>query len=148
MVAGGSPLAVLFCSGDAQMLDGWRTRIRNMARDALALYLGLRDPKVPWLSKVLAFASVAYVFLPVDLIPDIIPILGLLDDAAMFPTLLYLASRIVPLDVMSRLRSEADRKIAVWGPKFLYLCIFFVVVWLSLMAIGMWFVWRDFSSYL
>lgn len=130
------------------MFDGWRTRIRDMARDVLALYLGLRDPKVPWLSKVLALASVAYVFLPVELIPDIIPILGLLDDAAMFPTLLYLAGRIVPLDVMSRLRNEADRKIAVWGPKFLYFSIFFVVAWLSLMAIGGWFVWRDFSSYL
>ena len=39
-----------------------------------------RDPRVPWPAKVVAGGAVAYVASPIDLIPDVIPGVGKLDD--------------------------------------------------------------------
>ena len=45
------------------------------------LFLELvRDERVPWSRKVLLGLAAAYVASPIDLIPDFIPVLGLLDD--------------------------------------------------------------------
>ncbi len=44
------------------------------------VYRLLRDPRVPLFTKVIPFASLVYVILPVDFVPDVIPVLGQLDD--------------------------------------------------------------------
>ena len=40
-----------------------------------------RDPRVPRRRKLLLFALVGYLALPIDLVPDFIPVAGQLDDA-------------------------------------------------------------------
>lgn len=40
----------------------------------------LRSPDVARWKKLLGFVAVAYVALPVDLVPDVVPLLGWLDD--------------------------------------------------------------------
>jgi len=50
-------------------------------RDKLAFGRDLmRDPRVPWPTKIIAAAVVVYVASPIDLIPDFIPVLGHVDD--------------------------------------------------------------------
>jgi uncharacterized membrane protein YkvA (DUF1232 family) len=39
-----------------------------------------RDERVPWRSKALAGAALAYLVSPVDLLPDVVPVLGQADD--------------------------------------------------------------------
>ena len=56
---------------------------RRAKRDGIALYLAVRDPRVAWPVKAFAVLVAAYVLSPIDLIPDFIPVLGLLDD---YPT--------------------------------------------------------------
>lgn len=41
----------------------------------------LRDPRVPRRHKLLLGGLVAYLALPIDLVPDFVPVLGQLDDA-------------------------------------------------------------------
>jgi uncharacterized membrane protein YkvA (DUF1232 family) len=41
----------------------------------------VRDDRVPARSKLLLFALAGYLVLPVDLIPDFLPVVGQLDDA-------------------------------------------------------------------
>lgn len=43
----------------------------------------MRDPRVRTRDKVLVGALVAYLSIPIDIIPDFIPVLGHLDDAAL-----------------------------------------------------------------
>lgn len=47
-----------------------------------SLFQMVLDPKAAWTSKALAIGSLLYLVSPFDAIPDIIPVLGLTDDAA------------------------------------------------------------------
>ncbi len=47
-----------------------------------SLFQMVVDPKAAWTSKALAIGSLLYLVSPFDAIPDIIPVLGLTDDAA------------------------------------------------------------------
>lgn len=54
------------------------TLVPNLTR----LFAGLvRDPRVPLRAKVVLGATVLYLAMPIDLVPDFIPIAGSLDDA-------------------------------------------------------------------
>lgn len=50
----------------------------------LSAYASGRYRNTPWQSLVLLVASVLYLVMPLDLVPDFIPGLGYLDDAALF----------------------------------------------------------------
>lgn len=45
------------------------------------MYLLAKDPRVSLSDKAILGAAIAYVFSPLDLIPDVIPFLGQIDDA-------------------------------------------------------------------
>jgi uncharacterized membrane protein YkvA (DUF1232 family) len=47
----------------------------------------LRNPGTPLWVKLVPFFAIAYLLLPVDVIPDPIPVLGLLDDLVILVTL-------------------------------------------------------------
>jgi len=64
---------------------------RALKRESLALYYAARDPRTPWYAKLLAGAIVAYALSPIDLIPDFIPVLGLVDDLLLLPAAIWLA---------------------------------------------------------
>jgi uncharacterized membrane protein YkvA (DUF1232 family) len=52
------------------------------AQDALAAWCCARDPATPARVRFILIAAVAYFVLPIDTIPDIVPLLGFTDDAA------------------------------------------------------------------
>ena len=45
-----------------------------------ALFKLIKDPEAAWKSKALAIGALVYLISPIDLVPDIIPVVGLLDD--------------------------------------------------------------------
>ncbi|MBD5282706.1 MAG: DUF1232 domain-containing protein [Bacteroides sp.] len=47
---------------------------------ALQLYYAATDPVTPWHQKAIIYGALGYLISPVDLIPDSIPIAGLIDD--------------------------------------------------------------------
>ncbi len=93
--------------GALARLRGWARRIR---RDALALWIAARDPRTPWHAKALAACVAAYAFSPIDLIPDFIPVLGLVDDLVIVPLGILLVARLVPDDLMAEFREAAERE--------------------------------------
>lgn len=82
----------------------WARRLRE---DVLALALAARHPGTPLAAKLVAGLVAAYALSPIDLIPDAIPVLGLLDDLILVPLGIALAIRLVPADVMAACRAEA-----------------------------------------
>lgn len=80
---------------------------RAVKRESLALYYAARDARTPWYAKLLAGAIVAYALSPIDLIPDFIPVLGLLDELLLLPGAIWLALRLVPQAVLEDARERA-----------------------------------------
>jgi len=76
-------------------------------QDLAALYLAARDPRVPLVAKLVAGFAAAYALSPIDLVPDFVPVIGMLDDVVIVPALLALAIWLIPADVMRDLRARA-----------------------------------------
>jgi uncharacterized membrane protein YkvA (DUF1232 family) len=87
-----------------QRLKSWALRLK---RDVKALGFALFDARTPWYAKALAFVIVAYALSPIDLIPDFVPVLGLVDDMIVVPLLMIGALRLIPADVMADCRARA-----------------------------------------
>jgi uncharacterized membrane protein YkvA (DUF1232 family) len=86
-------------------LKGWA---RAVKRDAILLWLAARHPRVPLAAKLLAAVIAAYAFSPIDLIPDVIPVIGFLDEVILLPGLVWLALRLIPPPLRAELRAAAD----------------------------------------
>ncbi len=108
---------------------------RLIKRDVLTLWFACRDPRTPWWFKLLAFGIVAYALSPIDLIPDFIPIIGLLDDAIIVPLGVIILLRLLPREIRISSAERADvqrargKKIVSWAGFFLTM-----IVWLAVVA--------------
>lgn len=75
--------------------------------DEITIYRRLAtDPRTPWLPKVLLVVAVAYFVSPIDLIPDVIPVLGALDDLLIVPGLIWLAVKLIPPTLVAEHRGN------------------------------------------
>jgi uncharacterized membrane protein YkvA (DUF1232 family) len=94
-------------SFNGNMLNQLKTRARALKKEVYAIAIAARDPRTPWYAKALIFFVVAHTFSPIDLIPDFIPVLGYLDDLIITPGGIWLAVRLIPLEVMAEARAAA-----------------------------------------
>ena len=119
-------------------LAGLKQRARALKAETYVLYLAARHPGTPWYAKLLVAAIVAYALSPIDLIPDFVPVLGLLDDLLLIPLGIALAIRLVPPAVLAECRARAleRRKLVsrVAGAVI-------VLIWLAVVALGLWWAW-------
>ena len=71
------------------------------------MWIAARDPRTPLMAKLLAGAVAAYAFSPIDLIPDFIPVLGLIDDFLIVPAGAWLALRMIAAPLLAEFRKDA-----------------------------------------
>lgn len=110
-----------------------------LKRESLVLYYAARDPRTPWYAKVLAGVIVAYALSPIDLIPDFIPVLGLLDELLLLPIGIWLALRLVPATVLAEARRRAESTLE--RPKSRAAAVVIVAIWIvCAAAFGLWLV--------
>lgn len=120
-----------------QRLKQWA---RLLKRDVATLWFAGRHPQTPWSAKVVAALVVAYAFSPIDLIPDFIPVLGLLDDIILLPAGIWLTLRLLPEPVIAECRQQAQLWLDTHRPKpqnYLVAAIF-VALWI----LATWLIWR------
>jgi uncharacterized membrane protein YkvA (DUF1232 family) len=86
---------------------GLKERIRAIKLELMALVIAAQDTRTPRRAKILLLFLLAYAASPIDLIPDFIPVLGLLDEAVLLPIGVWLAVRMIPPDVMDAARARA-----------------------------------------
>ncbi|MCH8683760.1 YkvA family protein [Pedomonas mirosovicensis] len=114
---------------------------RTIKRDVVALWLAARDPRTPWYAKALAALVAAYALSPIDLIPDFIPVLGLVDDIILVPLGVLAAIRLVPPVVMAEMRVLAAQRAA--RPRSRMAAWMIVCLWLALAALISAWLWRS-----
>lgn len=83
-----------------------------LKREAATVWLLLRNPRAPLAAKVVAVAAALYLFSPLDMVTDFIPILGWIDDAIIVSALLSLAYRLLPADLYESLKRQAANRAA------------------------------------
>jgi len=67
--------------------------------DARQLWAALRHPASPRWLKLGAAAIVLYVFSPIDLIPDVLPFIGVVDDVVLVPLAIRWLLRRLPPEI-------------------------------------------------
>ena len=117
------------------MLAALQNRAKALKREVLALSLAYRHPRTPWLAKLVVAGVVAYALSPIDLIPDFVPVLGLLDDLVLLPAGIALALRLIPAPVMAESRERAAE--AEGSQSWLGAGLIFAI-WL----LALWLLWR------
>ena len=111
-----------------QRLRRWAEELRTQV---VTLWFCRRDPRTPLAAKVMAAVVVAYALSPIDLIPDFIPLLGLLDELVLLPIGVYLTIRLIPAQVLADARRQADAWLA-GRPKNYWAAAVIVAIWLAL----------------
>ena len=127
--------------GAMSVLAGFKARAAALKREVYTIYLAAKHPRTPWYSKLFVVAIVAYVLSPIDLIPDFIPVLGLLDELILLPLALVLVVKLVPEDVMSECRTRALEHRPEGTALGRLGAAFILLVWLALVVLA--FMWMS-----
>ncbi len=77
---------------------------------ALLLFYTLQDPTTPLLAKSMIIGALGYFILPIDFIPDIVPIVGYSDDLSALLSVLAAVALYVDEDI----KNKAKAKLQVW----------------------------------
>ena len=117
--------------GSIRRLESWA---RGLKVEVYALYLAYRDPRVPWYARVFAAVVVGYAFSPIDIIPDVVPVLGYLDDLILVPLGVALAIKMIPPHVLAECREKARE--AKDRPVNKVAAVVIVIVWIALAVLA------------
>ena len=110
VVAGLVAMAVLlfFVSRQLEKREPYASFMRLRNRAKLRFFrLLLSDPRVPKRVKALPLLLIPYLLMPIDIIPDFIPVLGYLDDVAIVLGTLALIIKLTPRHVIDDLFLQA-----------------------------------------
>ena len=127
MAVGIEPLTM----GPLRRLESWARRLKV---EVYALYLAYKDPRVSWYARIFAAVVVGYAFSPIDLIPDVVPVLGYLDDLILIPLGVALAIKMIPPHVLAECREKA--RDAKDRPVNKVAAVVVIIVWIALAALA------------
>jgi uncharacterized membrane protein YkvA (DUF1232 family) len=94
-----------------------KLKAKRLKKEIKALYLASKRQDVPWYSKLVILLVVGYALSPIDLIPDFIPILGLVDDMILLPMGIALAIKLIPSNIMNECREQSENIFREGKPK-------------------------------
>ena len=91
------------------MLDWVMGAVKWLAYWALVVYYALQSPTLSAKDKAKIVAALAYLILPFDILPDAIPVVGVIDDAAILWAVLRL---LVVID--DSIKAQAAERVRQW----------------------------------
>jgi uncharacterized membrane protein YkvA (DUF1232 family) len=101
-----------------------------------AAWLAARDPRTPWYARLFGLLVTAYALSPLDLIPDFIPVLGLVDDAILIPLGLWLFVKMLPPGLFEECEAKAEE--AAERPRSAAGAILVVILWVLAALLVFW----------
>jgi len=122
-----------------------RANTARLATNLLALWKLFLHRETPWLAKAVAICVLAYALSPIDLIPDFIPVLGLLDDLILLPLGIALAVKLTPRHLWQARLAEAESG-AGQLPRLLWGAAIVLLIWLSIVTLLAWWLVSSFVT--
>jgi uncharacterized membrane protein YkvA (DUF1232 family) len=118
----------------------WKEKAKQLKTEIYALYLACRDPRVPWYAKALMGLIIGYAISPIDLIPDFIPVLGLIDDLIIVPAGISIVIKMIPKDVMEECRQRAKAEPINTKTKWI-VALIIILIWVLAIYLVLRFIW-------
>lgn len=112
-----------------------KARAKQLKLDIPALYIALKNRETPALAKIFALLTIGYALSPIDLIPDFIPVIGLLDDLILLPLLIALTVKFIPKEIFNQCRVEAENLWKDGKPEKWYYSIPIVLIWILIILL-------------
>jgi len=113
----------------------FKQRANQLKTDIPTVFIAMKHPKTPILAKILAAVAIGYALSPIDLIPDFIPVIGLLDDVIIVPALIAVIVKLIPVEVFAECREKAEGLWENGKPKKWYYALPIVLVWVLLVLL-------------
>ena len=107
----------------------------SFRKQVLTLYYAFKDKRTPWYARITAISSLIYLLSPADLLPDVIPLAGYIDDLFIVPFLVNLSTNLLPADI----RRIAEEKALHRSKKILWWIAGAVI----LLGLAIYFIFRD-----
>lgn len=111
-------------------LNKLKKKVKKLKSEIQVLTIAYSDPRTPWTAKFLIGLTVGYLLSPIDLIPDFIPILGILDDLILVPLLITASIKLIPEIVMLEARAEAIKNPKRMKKNNWLVAFFILLLWL------------------
>lgn len=90
-----------------EQLNTLKQKTNELNTELYAYYLAYRDVRVNWSVRLLLAFIIGYAISPIDLIPDLTPVFGYLDDVLLIGAGLSISYNLISKDVLGQARLKA-----------------------------------------
>ena len=107
----------------------------SLKHKILTLFYAFKDNRTPWYAKLTALSSIIYLISPADILPDVIPFAGYIDDIVIVPFLIDLSTKLLP----AAIKRDAEQRARMRGKKIFWALIIIVIV----LTVALYFIFRN-----
>jgi uncharacterized membrane protein YkvA (DUF1232 family) len=107
----------------------------SLKHKILTLFYAFKDKRTPLYAKITALSSLIYLVSPADILPDIIPFAGYIDDIIIVPFLIDLSTKLLPPEI----KRDAEQRARLRGKKILWTLIVVVIA----LTVALYFIFRN-----
>ncbi|MCK5543303.1 MAG: DUF1232 domain-containing protein [Desulfobacterales bacterium] len=115
-----------------KILEKLKIKVKDLKNEITAIYYAYQHPKTPVLPKIIILFTLGYALSPIDLIPDFIPVLGVVDDLLILPVLIALSIKLIPYEIMEESRKRAEIQPLQLKKNWVF-AIGFILIWIALL---------------
>jgi uncharacterized membrane protein YkvA (DUF1232 family) len=113
-----------------QSFEHIKQKLKSLKSELHALSIAYTDKRTPLVAKLMIGLTVGYFLSPIDLVPDFIPVLGILDDLLLVPMLIMFSIKLIPTEVMLDSRHTASASSANFTKNNWFFAIFIILIWI------------------
>lgn len=118
---------------EVKLFSKLKQKAKELKSESQVLLIAYRNPETPLLAKILIGFTVAYLLSPIDLIPDFIPVLGLLDDLVIVPLLIMFSVKLIPEKILEEARQKAKSNPEILRKTNWIFAILIIILWLMIL---------------
>lgn len=114
-----------------KVIQRLKRKAKHLKSEVHVLIIAYKDKRTPISAKILIGITAGYLLSPIDLIPDFIPILGLLDDLIIVPFLIRLSIKLIPHTVLNDAREKVFNNFLQLKKTNWVFAILIIFIWLA-----------------
>ncbi len=114
-----------------RLLDKLKQKAKKLRSEAQVLMIAYKDNRTPLKAKILIGITVGYLLSPIDLIPDFIPVLGILDDLIIVPALIALSIKLIPKFILEDAREKLKNNPLHFKKNNWIFAVVIIIIWLA-----------------